>query len=282
MKKSNIGVKLHQLSSFSKLFTASSDSDGNNVRVFIPGCSLTDYSPEMVMKTYKYLNDNLGNTGIISKCCAAPSKISGDKEGFKSYYSQLQEEIDKMKVKEVITACQTCYRTIKENSPGIDVKSIWESINYIGIPQDVNDKYKDLDIVFALHDPCPIRKENIIHESVRDVLNKMGIKIEEFNNCREKTLCCGGKLSIQNKEMALKHMRKRAYEADSNYILTYCESCVKSMKMAGKNSIHILDLLFNDGMNLKFDQEGVNYLQKWINRYKCKTYIEQLKNTDKV
>lgn len=282
MKKSNIGVKLHQLSSFSKLFTASNDSDGNNVRVFIPGCSLTDYSPEMVMKTYKYLNDNLGNTGIISKCCAAPSKISGDKEGFKSYYSQLQEEIDKMKVKEVITACQTCYRTIKENSPGIDVKSIWESINYIGIPQDVNDKYKDLDIVFALHDPCPIRKENIIHESVRDVLNKMGIKIEEFNNCREKTLCCGGKLSIQNKEMALKHMRKRAYEADSNYILTYCESCVKSMKMAGKNSIHILDLLFNDGMNLKFDQEGVNYLQKWINRYKCKTYIEQLKNTDKV
>lgn len=281
MKKSNIGVKLHQLSSFSKLFTASSDYNGNNVRVFIPGCSLTDYSPEIVMKTYKYLNDNLGNTGIILKCCAAPSKISGDKEGFKSYYSQLQKEIDKMRVKEVITACQTCYKTIKENSPGIEVKSIWESINDIGVSQDVMDRYKDLDVVFALHDPCPIRKENIIHESVRDVLNKMGIKIEEFNNCREKTLCCGGKLSIQNKELSLKHMRKRAYEADSNYILTYCESCVKSMKTAGKYSIHVLDLIFDENISSKFNQQDINYLKKWMNRYKCKSYIEQLNNTDK-
>ncbi len=278
MKKSNIGVKLHQLSSFSKFFTASSDYNKDNIRAFIPGCSLTDYSPEIVMKTYKYLNDNLGDTGIILKCCAAPSKISGDKQGFKSYYSQLQEEIEKMKVKEIITACQTCYKTIKENSPDIEVKSIWEVINDIGIPHDVKDRYKDLDIVFALHDPCPIRKENIIHESVRAVLSEMGIKIEEFNNCREKTSCCGGKLSINNKELALNHMRKRAYEADSNYILTYCESCVKSMKTAGKNSIHILDLVFNDSINSQFDQQEVNYLKKWMNRYKCKTYIEQLKN----
>ncbi|CAH2214088.1 (Fe-S)-binding protein [Tepidibacter aestuarii] len=281
MKKRNVGVKLHQLSSFSKLFTASSGYNEDNVKAFIPGCSLTDYSPQIVMKTYKYLNDNLGNTGIILKCCAAPSKISGDKEGFKSYYSQLQEEIENMKVKEIITACQTCHKTIKENSPGIEVKSIWESINDIGIPDDIKKKYKDLDKVFALHDPCPIRKENSIHENVRDVLSEMGIKIEEFNNSRERTSCCGGKLSIQNKELALNHMRKRANEANSDYILTYCESCVKSMKTAGKNSIHILDLIFNDNINSKFDQMGVNYLQKWMNRYKCKTYIEQLKNTNK-
>ncbi|WP_099187272.1 (Fe-S)-binding protein [Tepidibacter mesophilus] len=281
MKKNNLGVKLHQLSSFSKVFTASSNYNKDNVRAFIPGCSLTDYSPEIVMKTYKYLNDNLGNTGIISKCCAAPSKISGDKEGFKSYYSQLQEEIENMEVKEIITACQTCYKTIKENSPDIEVKSIWESINDIGIPADVKDRYKGLDIVFALHDPCPIKKENIIHESVRKVLSEMEIKIEEFHNCREKTVCCGGKLSIKNKELALNHMKKRAYEANSNHILTYCESCVKSMKTAGKKSIHILDLIFNDNMNSHFNQQNISYLKKWMNRYTCKTYIEKLNNTNK-
>ncbi|MCT4508051.1 MAG: (Fe-S)-binding protein [Tepidibacter sp.] len=277
MKNRNIGVKLHQLASFSKFFTASSDYNEDNIRAFIPGCSLTDYSPEIVMKTYKYLSDNLVGTGIILKCCAAPSKISGDKENFKSYYSQLQEEIEKMKVKEVITACQTCYKTIKENSPDIKVKSVWESINDIGIPESADKRYKDLNIVFALHDPCPIRKENIIHESVRDVLKKMGINIEEFNNTRERTLCCGGKLSIKNKEKALNHMRKRAYEAESDYILTYCESCVRSMKTAGKKSVHILDLIFNDNINLDFNQQNINSLKKWINRYKCKTCIEQLK-----
>ncbi|SHK13376.1 (Fe-S)-binding protein [Tepidibacter formicigenes] len=276
MKKNNLNVKLHQISSFSKIFTTSVKDSINTIRAFIPGCSLASYSPDIVIKTYEYLKKNLPGTGMILKCCASPSKLAGNKDDFKKYYSQLEDEIEKMNVNEVIIACQSCFKTIKENSKNIKVKSLWEVISTIDIPNHIKNKYKDLDITFALHDPCPTRNESNIHESIRKIVNDMGIKIEEFNNSKEKTLCCGGMLNIKDKSLALNQMKKRANEVNSKYILTYCESCVESMIIGGKNSIHILDLMFNEEIYLKFTQSKVNALKKWKNRYKCKNMIERL------
>lgn len=58
-------------------------------------------------------------------------------------------------------------------------KRIWTS-------RKSKNHYDDLNQEFLLHDPCPIRNEHNIHESVRYILGFMGIKIIEFEKI-EKT-----------------------------------------------------------------------------------------------
>ena len=89
-------------------------------------------------------------------------------------------------MKKVIVACPNCFNTIKKYSKSVKVKTIWEVINENSIPKNLINHYNDLDIKFSLHDPCPIRYEPKIHDSVRLILKSMGIKIVEFDKSREK------------------------------------------------------------------------------------------------
>ena len=47
-------VKFHQINSFSPVFSKSF-SNKSTKKLFFPGCSLSSYSPEIVLKAYEYL-----------------------------------------------------------------------------------------------------------------------------------------------------------------------------------------------------------------------------------
>jgi Fe-S oxidoreductase len=266
-------VKFHQKNSFSKLFTTKIKSfeGGDTEKIFFPGCSLTAYSPEIVMKVYKYLNDKFPGTGILLKCCGKPTQSMGDEARFEHYYSKVQADFETGRVKEIITACQNCYKIMSKYSPNIKVTSLWEVIAKEGIPKALENRGIDLGVKFALHDPCPTRKEDTIHASVREILSRLGIEIEELKYSRNETLCCGsgGMLGVTNKKLALKHMKKRADQAEASHFVTYCEECVQSLKRGGKQAVHILDLLFNEDIyvNKDFNQSSKGTLNSWINRY---------------
>ncbi|MCT4606528.1 MAG: (Fe-S)-binding protein [Marinisporobacter sp.] len=272
-------INFHQMSSFSKLFTASAQDGKKMRRAFIPGCSLTAYNPNMVMKTYKYLKEKLPDTGIILKCCGNPTHSIGDAYKFKEYYGKLQEEIEKMQVEEVIVACQNCFMTIKENSSHIKVTSLWEVVAEMGVPEKMKNKGKDIDIAFTIHDPCPTRDEIHIHDSVRRIMKELGFKAKEFQNNREKTSCCGmgAMVILTNSEIGLTQMKRRANEAETDYILSYCQSCVEAMMVGGKKGVHLLDLLVEEEMYKDFNQKKKSTIKKWLNRYKGKRKIENLK-----
>lgn len=270
-------VKFHQNNSFSKLFSTDIKELSNNEtkRVFFPGCSLSSYSPEIVMKTYDYLREKLPGIGIALKCCGNPTHAMGERERFNELYSGVKDEFEENEVDEVIVACLNCYNTIKRNSKNLKVISLWEVISEYGVPKEKKDYYKFLYKEFSIHDPCPTRNEDRIHDAIRDILNQLGIKVVEMEFNRRNTLCCGSgaMIGVTSKDLALKQREKRANQSESDYIVTYCEECVESMKQGGKKSIHILDLLFNDNIEEKFDQEYINTINKWLNRYKTKRRI---------
>lgn len=272
-KVNNLGnkvVRSHQKNSFSPLFTYKK-LDKKVKKVFLPGCSLSAYSSNLVKKVYDYISKNSDDIGFMVHCCGKPTLDMGDVEGFKQYYLKLQKILDDNNIEEVIVACENCYKTIKENSPHIKVTSLWTFINDIGIPNDVKGIYKDDKETFALHDPCPIRDEEHIHEGVRNILKDLGINFKEFKRNRESTDCCGcgGMCGVTNKQLAIEQMKNRANSVEANCIISYCESCVEAMMTGGKKSIHIVDLLFNDEVinNKKFSQRPKNILKKWTNRY---------------
>lgn len=263
-------VDFHQKFSFSKLFT----SDIQNLQsdtVFFPGCALMSYSPEIVQKTYNYLRGKIPGIGIYNKCCGKPTSFIGRKEKFKKYFSILEDEFQSKKVKKVITGCQNCFITISNNSSTVEVVSLWEVLSSIGIPESRKGIGENIEFEFTIHDPCPTRDVDVIHESVRDITNQLGIKVKEMKYNRGKTLCCGsgGMVSVTQGHIAKAHTERRANEASTDYIITYCQECVESMRRGGKNSFHILDLLFNDKFE-DMEQKNNSTLEKWLNRYKGK------------
>lgn len=287
LKKVRYGVvKYHQKNSFSKIFTAnhqplSKRDDGKVKKVFLPGCSLASYSPMLVMKTYEYLRNNFNDMGIILKCCGKPTYDMGDVRSFENYFNSLEQDIEAMGATEVIVACENCYKTLSENYKRGKVKSLWSVMAEKGVPEKVKGIYSNLNYTFSLHDPCSIRDEKEIHESVRFILNEIGIKNKEFKFSKDKTSCCGfgGMIGVTNSDISKAQMKKRASEAEGDYIVSYCQSCVEAMNVAGKESVHILDLIFNEQVieeNI-FKQKDIKTINKWINRYKLKKIIASMK-----
>ena len=264
------GVDLHQKLSFSYLFT----SDIENLQgdtIFFPGCGLISHSPKIVENTYGYLRTKINGIGIYTKCCGKPTAFLGKDEKFKGYYSILEKEFEGKNIKRIITGCQNCFMTIRNNSKDIEVVSLWEVIAKEGVPENRKGIGRTINQKFTIHDPCPTRDMDIIHSSVRDILNQLGFRVEEMKYNRGETLCCGagGLVPTTESDIAKAHTVRRANEADTEYIIAYCQECVESMRRGGKKSYHILDLLFNGDYQ---DMEQINQglIRKWVNRYNGK------------
>lgn len=275
-------VKSHQKNSFSKLFRNQTNQGDvkENKRAFFPGCSLMAYSPELVMKTYGYLKNIYPNIELIVNCCGNPTHAIGDSAQFNEYYKTLEEQVEKTGIEELIVACPNCYQMISTKSPELKVTSIWLDIAKLGVPETVKGIGENLNISFAIHDPCPTRKETEIHEAVREILREIGVNIQEFKLCREKTLCCGagGMVGITNKPIAMQQMQKRANQTTAPHIVSYCESCVESMIQGGKKAVHLLDLIFDETLYKRntFNQRKETSLKKWVNRYRMKQRVNKL------
>ncbi len=249
-------------------------------RVFIPGCSLPSYNPEVVKKTLEYLQKKLPGTGAILKCCGKPTKALGQVDKFKERYGEFQAEVDKIGAEEIIVACQSCFLTMSEYSPNQKVISLWELLPEIGLPEEAVGIGKNSDIVFAIHDSCSTRNRPTIHEGIRWIMKEMGYKIEEPPSTKETTRCCGfgGMVVPANPDLALRVMKRRTSEVESDYIVAYCAACRESMVKGGKKSLHILDLIFGGPWNSKSQFPGVpgTPVTSWVNRYKSKRNINKV------
>lgn len=272
-------VKFHQQNSFSSVFSYSSIKKDHKT-VFMPGCSLASYSDKIVVDTFKYLKNQIEDISIIYECCAKPTMIMGDTEKFKKYYSKLEEVLSSNDIDEVIVACPNCYKVVKENSPDVKVRYIWSIINESGLPIELEGYYANLEQRFTLHDPCPTRYNCDVHDDVREILNSLGLKIDEFKNNRENTECCGsgGMTRVTSNEISIEQTKKRAEETENDTVISYCESCCESMMLAGKSTLHVLDFMFNEDVKNKkiFSQENSSTVGKWMTRRKGIKKIKKL------
>lgn len=264
-------IENHQRGSFSKFLT-SKHNNKNVKRVFMPGCSLSGYDNNIIFKIKEYLDEKLGETEIVVKCCGKPSKDIGHLRLFQENIKEVERYLKSKNVSEIIVACENCYKTYKENFNDIKVITLWEIMSLEGVPDRCKNLYLNLEEGFALHDPCPTKKEEQIHEAVRVILKDIGIKVIEFENNRSSTECCGsgGMVGVTNKEVWENQRNNRANSTNCNNIISYCESCVNTFKRSGKNVLHILDLLFNEDVisGKIITQKEVNTVNQWVNRIK--------------
>ncbi|EJO5345975.1 (Fe-S)-binding protein [Clostridium botulinum] len=279
--KGHNSIHMHQKWSFSKVFTkyvGDKNRKTNKVeRVFFPGCTLSSYSPELVLKTYEYLKEKLPGTSMLLECCGKPTESLGEQDKFNKLFMNVEKHIKNTGAVEVITACQNCYMIMKKYGKEIKVKSLWSVLQEIGLPKNAVNKGIDSEVKFSIHDSCVTRYEEEIQNSIRWIMKELGYEVLEGNNIRSKTNCCGtgGMIHAVNFKVSNAMMREAAKKIGQDYIVTYCAGCREAMIKGGAKSLHILDLIFKDTIATKDKVIKINSpLKSWSNRLKTKKIIK--------
>ncbi len=240
--------------------------------LFFPGCQLCGSYPEYVEKSYEYLTQNLnGGVGLYLGCCGAPGEWAGRDDLFEQSMKKLYDSWELMGRPVMVVACSTCYYILKRYLPNIELITLWEIFNNNELSSSsLNKKRKNL----VVHDSCTARDYPNIHDSVREIVSKLGYGITEPEYTKKNTQCCGyGGLSyFANKEFSNYATDKRIEEQEGDY-LAYCAMCRDLFVSRGKKTLHILDLIFGENIDELSNKKGPTLSQRRDNRLKLKMSI---------
>lgn len=266
------GIKSHQTFSTSSVFTLNKGpktrDNGIPKTVFFPGCSFPAYSPELVLKSYKYLQQKIPGIGIVLNCCGKPSRDMGDEERFHAMFGNTIEAFSRLEIDEVVVGCINCLKTFSENSD-IKLRTIYEIMAEMGLPEAcAGNKQK-----ISVHDACPARYRPEIRKAVRQIASELDFEISEMTFKNEVTRCCGagGCAPCGNSDLTEKHTMKRVNQSKAQ-IVSYCAHCRESFSSHAP-SLHILDLVFRDS-NVQNNRERNHSLKNWFNRWYLKKRLQ--------
>lgn len=210
---------------------------------FNPGCAMSIYKPDLVELMLRILNEHFGGIKLHNVCCQHNPNLP---EG-----------------STIINNCAGCDRRFRSVYPGIQTISFWEildSIKHLDLPN-----YEGLTV--SVHDSCSFRQKPQVHIAVRNILQKMNIKIIESEFSGMKSVCCGddyyGKIS--NDKVAILQ-KNRASQMPCDDVVVYCIGCVRSMTVGEKQPHYLVDLIFNKKTKLMTNtlDEYHNDLKEYI------------------
>ncbi|MCE5336104.1 MAG: FAD-dependent oxidoreductase [Desulfobacteraceae bacterium] len=237
--------------------------------LFFPGCQLVASSPKHVRNAYALLMRNLSEgVGFMSRCCGAPAQWSGRVELFEETREDFLASWRALGSPLVIAACSTCHDIFRTHLSEVPVVSLWETLDNLGLPEREEKRTRE---AVAVHDACTARHATALQASVRSILGRLGLEIEELPLSREKTECCGygGLMFFANPELAKSAIRRRIEESPRDY-LTYCAMCRDYLAFSGKRALHLLDLIFDTPWDEAALRKGPTYSQRRENRVRLK------------
>lgn len=250
--------------------------------LFVPGCTVPAYSPSLVESTLKHLKSTLdGEVGALLQCCGKVTKLIGEDKSFKKRNKMAIDAVNETNADIIITICPSCYNVYNETSDK-KVISYWDLMKEkIGIPETQKGIGTSSDVIFNIHDSCVTRNVKSHHENVRWILDELGYKYEEMKNNKENTRCCGvgGMVCSSNPQLYEKLYTRRANDCTQENVLTYCGSCRGTMEVAGKDALHILNLI-HEGTYTKAMAKKRGYTSEeemWKNRLETKNRLDKMK-----
>lgn len=237
--------------------------------LFYPGCQLSASYPEYVEKSYQYLLSRIKEgVGIMLGCCGAPADWAGRQDLMERNTKRLRDAWDEMGKPTFILACSSCCGIFEKYLPDIPFVSLWEIFDRYGLPETAKSGNGH---VLNVHDACSTRHNKNVQDSLRNIAAKLGYEIQELKYSKEKTKCCGygGLVYFANREQTKDFVKDRMGESKED-LLVYCAMCKDLFVEGGKNTYHILDLIFGDNLEEAAHKKMPNLSQRHINRAELK------------
>jgi len=185
-------------------------------------------------------------------CCASPAIQTGF---LKQAEESMQHNVTEWKergIKQIITPCSACYRTIKTIYPkqiadfDFNVQHATEVIkSKIG-----KVKLKKLASKVTYHDPCHLGRAANVYDAPRELLQKIpGLELVEMEHAREASFCCGSgggvRANFPDLAQAVGALRiDEAHQTGAEYLISACPLCKYQFKeLANKGNLKILDIV---------------------------------------
>jgi glutamate synthase (NADPH) small chain len=242
---------------------------------FLPGCQLSASSPGHVASSYEHLQKTSpGGIGLILGCCGAPARWAGNEAKFQEATSALEAAWGSLGRPRLITACSSCFKSLRDNLPQIPIEPLWSHIDLTRLPAPLPGI---AGTKLAIHDPRSTRGMSEVEGSARELLQRLGVETQELN-APGLTTCCGygGLMLFANPAVAAKTVQRRAAQSDADYV-TYCAMCRDRFAHEGKRATHILDLVFGQESDDPAARPDPGFSLRQQNRARLKdTLLRQL------
>ena len=249
-KSSNFGMAFHQGLGFSALLMKIPKTEA----VFWPGCALLNLDGEILEKTLEILRRAEPDIQMACGCCGQPTVYLFPKK-VNRRKGKLVGLLKKQGVKRIYTACPNCTVQLRELD-GFELVPIWPVLAAHMTPSDITVPQGQ----FIWHDPCPTRNEPEQQAAARKLLTLCSCDFCEPEHTGSCTRCCGNfhMLAATDPEKSAKMRRNRLKEFPEELIIaSSCEGCLGAFRGEGRNTLHLLELLF-----------GKSHARGWANRIK--------------
>ena len=206
--------------------------------VFFPGCQATAIAPATVRAAYLDLCSRLeGGVALMLGCCGAICDWAGRYEMYADTAAFLDGKLAQLGNPIVIAGCPTCKKQLSRH----ETMGIWEVLEDIGLPE----KAKRMEKPVAVHDACGARGDQATQDSIRRIAESLGCTVAETEYEGDKAPCCGygGLTQYTNREVAKKMTDKCLERSDLPY-LSYCMACRDRFAREGRESMHLLELVY--------------------------------------
>ncbi len=183
-------------------------------------------------------------------CCGAPAISTGFLEIAKKSMNHNVTEWKKRGIKQIITPCSACYRTIKtfypEHLPDFD----FNVQHIIEVIKSKLSNLKELKSKITFHDPCHLGRAMGVYDVPRDILKKIpGSSVVEMEHAREEGFCCGAGGGVRNNfpDLSLDVVTLRVNEAleiNADYLTSACPLCKYQLKNSPNiGNLKVLDII---------------------------------------
>ena len=209
--------------------------------VFFPGCQAAAIAPETVKAAYADLCDRLdGGVALLLGCCGAICDWAGRYELYDQTKTFLDRELAKLGDPIIIAGCPTCRKELSGHE-SVQITGIWDVLCDIGLP----DGAVSLDRPMALHDSCGARGDEETQSAIRKLATQLGCALVETEYDGDRSPCCGygGLTAYANREVASEMTDLCLNRSDKPY-LSYCMACRDRFARQGRESRHILELVY--------------------------------------
>ena len=169
-------------------------------------------------------------------CCGIPFYVRGDRENYEKCKNSFIEIIEKYGIKEVVTTCASCEKTLKGYKiDGLKVRNVFEYIR----ENELKFELKKL-VRVTFHKPCNIENFEDIKWILENTKNLEYVEMQDFDSC------CGlngvtklREYGTMSKLFRAKH--KNIVKSGAKIVLTSCLGCEVSLKLFSLGKYKVVD-----------------------------------------